>query len=63
MSIRKNLTGLSDIEIINTLYMANNKKKRVSRITFIKYTHNQKIGRDRMIVGFTTTYAIRAYHH
>ena len=20
-------------------------------------------GRDRMVVGFTTTYAIRAYHH
>ena len=30
--------------------------------------HNAKMsrdrhGRDRMVVGFTTTYTIRAYHH
>ena len=22
-----------------------------------------RLGRDRMVVGFTTTYAISAYHH
>jgi hypothetical protein len=25
--------------------------------------HKLRRGRDRMIVGFTTTYAISAYHH
>ena len=32
----------------------------------VQYLHNLKRGRrgrDRMIVEFTTTYAIRAYHH
>ena len=32
----------------------------------VQYLHNLKRGRrgrDRMIVKFTTTYAIRAYHH
>ena len=41
-------------------------------ITFIRYTQSQYISqnisggrrvRDRMVVGFTTTYAISAYHH
>jgi hypothetical protein len=35
-------------------------------MTFIRYTQSQKRGRrsrDRMVVGFTTTYAIIAYHH
>ena len=25
--------------------------------------HRDRIGRDRMVVGFTTTYAISVYHH
>jgi len=34
--------------------------------TFISLSYNPygaRRGRDRMVVGFTTTYAIRAYHH
>jgi hypothetical protein len=27
------------------------------------YCHGGRRGRDRMVVGFTTTYAISAYHH
>jgi hypothetical protein len=29
----------------------------------IKRLHSELWGRDRMVVGFTTTYAISAYHH
>ena len=39
--------------------------KHISVINFIRYTQSQKIGRGRhrIVVGFTTTYAIGAYHH
>ena len=30
---------------------------------FFKGTYGAVVGRDRMVVGFTTTYAISAYHH
>ena len=29
----------------------------------IKFGSRGRRGRDRMVVGFTTTYAISAYHH
>ena len=28
-----------------------------------RHTHRGRRGRDRMVVGFATTYAISAYHH
>jgi len=38
--------------------------KRVSIISIQKYIVSRRHrGRDRMIVGFTTTYAISTYHH
>ena len=30
---------------------------------FCKQVYRGRRGRDRMVVGFTTTYAISAYHH
>jgi len=30
---------------------------------FHHYQFNQNFGHDCMVVGFTTTYAISAYHH
>jgi hypothetical protein len=34
------------------------------RTTYVVYTPQLRShGRDRMVVGFTTTYAISAYHH
>ena len=31
---------------------------------FYKHKYSRgRCGRDRMVVGFTTTYAISAYHH
>ena len=35
-------------------------KNPVPRVGLVKYRHH---GRDPMVVGFTTTYAISAYHH
>jgi len=32
-------------------------------LAVITYMHRGRRGRDRMVVGFTTTYAISAYHH
>jgi hypothetical protein len=32
-------------------------------ITFINYVISGSRGRDRLVVGFTTTFAISAYHH
>jgi len=29
----------------------------------ISYLHEGRCGRERMVVGFTTTYSISAYHH
>jgi len=43
--------------------------KQLNLSDFDKYSHLLTIylrgrrGRDRMVVGFTTTYAISAYHH
>ena len=31
--------------------------------TQLNYTYRGRCGHDRMVVGFTTTYAISAYHH
>ena len=30
---------------------------------FIDQTEKPSLGRDRMVVGFITTFAISAYHH
>jgi len=37
----------------------------VAQVSIVTKTHAGFIGRgcDRMVVGFTTTYAISAYHH
>jgi hypothetical protein len=35
----------------------------VCPLTLIDILHRGRRGRDRMVVGFTTTYAISAYHH
>jgi len=42
----------------------------LSRSQFMHFTesscyfhHGSRRGRDRMVVGFTTTYTISAYHH
>jgi hypothetical protein len=32
-------------------------------LAVITYMHRGRRGRDRMVVGYTTTYAISAYHH
>ena len=32
-------------------------------VIFISLTGRDRRGRDRMVVGFTTIYAISAYHH
>jgi len=32
-------------------------------ITYFKFRTRHEGGRDRMVVWFTTTYAISAYHH
>jgi hypothetical protein len=32
-------------------------------ISFVLDQHWSCYGRDRMVVGYTTTYAISAYHH
>jgi len=31
--------------------------------TLVPYSPRGRCGRDRMVVGFTTTYAISNYHH
>ena len=31
--------------------------------TLITFNYGDRGGRDRIVVGFTTTYAISAYHH
>ena len=33
------------------------------RITILLYNHGGRRGCDRMVVGFTTNYAVSAYHH
>ena len=43
----------SPLQIHNTLY----------HLVFVTYDCRGHRGRDRMVVGFTTTYAISAYHH
>jgi hypothetical protein len=35
----------------------------MSNINLKVYSNRGCRGRDRMVVGFTTTYAISAYHH
>jgi len=32
-------------------------------IYFFSYSHRGRCGRERLVVGFTTAYAISAYHH
>jgi len=34
----------------------------MNAMTFRMHTGGRR-GRDRMVVGFTTTYAVSAYHH
>jgi hypothetical protein len=45
-------TSIQSITVLSTLLT----------ILFI-FMNRDRRGRDRMVVGFTTTYAISAYHH
>jgi len=35
----------------------------ISDVHILQYPYRGHRGRDRMVVGFTTTYEISAYHH
>ena len=37
--------------------------KSINQSTLSGGSYSDRRGRDRMVVGFTTTYAISAYHH
>ena len=51
------------IFIIQYLKQENRKKKGGWSCDKLKPLYLTKCGCDRMVVGFTTTYAISAYHH
>ena len=52
---------------IKVLVLSENSLKTVRSLSFKKtqcyYKYRDRRGRDRMVVGFTATYAISAYHH
>jgi hypothetical protein len=52
---------------IKVLVLSQNSLKTVRSLSFKKtqcyYKYRGRRGRERMVVGFTATYAISAYHH
>ena len=50
-SLNNLILKLKDLEII------------FDYLSHVFYAYTVRCGRDRMVVGFTTTFAINAYHH
>ena len=49
--------------LLNSVLVLSEQVNCIDRIHFLLYTVRGRRGRDCMVVGFTTTYAISAYHH
>jgi len=57
------LVELLIINVLNFLFLINFRYNCSFKQSVLKKVVGGRHGRDRMVVGFTTTYAISAYHH
>jgi hypothetical protein len=57
------LVELLIINVLNFLFLINFRYNCSFKQSVLKKVFGGRRGRDRMVVGFTTTYVISAYHH